>query len=60
MRRITFYVLRFCVRDVLQWAIQQVATTDAERAAWDVPPLAEALAYAETMTCDNPPHSDKR
>ncbi|MEV5409194.1 hypothetical protein AB0K60_10215 [Thermopolyspora sp. NPDC052614] len=33
------------------WALYRVdpATTDEERAAWDVPPLAEALARAERM-----------
>lgn len=30
------------------------ATTDAERAEWDVPPLAEQLARAEAMTRTNP------
>jgi hypothetical protein len=31
------------------------ATTDTERAGWDVPPLAEALAQAAEMTRANPP-----
>jgi hypothetical protein len=31
------------------------ATTDAERAAWDVPPLAEQLRKAEEATRNHPP-----
>ena len=40
-----------------RWKLWDVdpATTDAERAAWDVPSLAEALALAEELTRDNPP-----
>lgn len=35
------------------WDVEP-ATTDAERAAWDVPPLAQQLQRAETMTRTNP------
>jgi hypothetical protein len=31
------------------------ATTDAERAAWDVPPLAAARRRAAELTCGEPP-----
>jgi hypothetical protein len=43
--------------DGARWKLWDVdpATTDAERAAWDVPSLAEALALAEELTRDNPP-----
>jgi TPR repeat protein len=36
------------------WPVDPV-TTDAERAAWDVPPLAEARRRAEQLTCQEPP-----
>ncbi|MEM6784368.1 MAG: hypothetical protein AAF624_11625 [Bacteroidota bacterium] len=36
------------------WDVEP-ATTDAERAAWDVPPLAEQLRRAEAMTEADPP-----
>lgn len=35
------------------WDVEP-ATTDAERAAWDVPPLAQQLQRAEAMTRTNP------
>jgi hypothetical protein len=40
-----------------RWVLWEVdpATTDAERAAWDVPPLAEAQAHAEEMSRTAPP-----
>jgi hypothetical protein len=31
------------------------ATSDEQRARWDVPPLTEALRRAEEMTCDDRP-----
>ncbi|HXM56225.1 MAG TPA: hypothetical protein VOB72_12610 [Candidatus Dormibacteraeota bacterium] len=39
------------------WVLYDVdpATTDAERAAWDVPSLAEARRRAERMTAEHPP-----
>ncbi|MEL6770327.1 MAG: hypothetical protein AAFP18_04605 [Bacteroidota bacterium] len=36
------------------WDVEP-STTDAERAAWDVPPLAEQLERAEAMTQASPP-----
>jgi hypothetical protein len=36
------------------WPVDPV-TTDAERAAWDVPPLAEARRRAQELTCQEPP-----
>ena len=53
--RLTFYVLRFCVRDVLQWALEREMMNDEERAAWEVPSLTAALALGEALTRDNPP-----
>ena len=44
-----------------RWVLYEVdpATSDEERARWDVPPLAEALRRAHEMTCDpGPGHSD--
>jgi hypothetical protein len=40
-----------------RWVLCDVdpATTDRERADWDVPPLAEALRRAEEMSRRNPP-----
>lgn len=40
-----------------RWALWMVepATTDAERAAWDVPPLAELEAQGEALTRTAPP-----
>jgi hypothetical protein len=40
-----------------RWVLYQVdpATSDEERARWDVPPLAEALRRAEQMTCADRP-----
>jgi hypothetical protein len=40
-----------------RWVLWPVdpATTDAERAAWDVPPLADARRRAEELTCQEPP-----
>lgn len=40
-----------------EWKLYSVdpATTDAERAAWNVPSLSEALAQAVSMTRDRPP-----
>ena len=39
------------------WELYEVdpETTDAERAGWNVPPLAEALLRAERMTAERPP-----
>jgi hypothetical protein len=36
------------------WPVDE-ATSDDERAAWDVPPLAEARRRAEELTRDEPP-----
>jgi hypothetical protein len=40
-----------------RWELWPVdpATTDAERAAWDVPPLAAARRRAGELTCEEPP-----
>jgi hypothetical protein len=40
-----------------RWELWPVdpATTDAERAAWDVPPLAAARRRAQELTCQEPP-----
>jgi hypothetical protein len=40
-----------------RWVLHEVdpATTDAERAEWDVPPLAEARQRAERMSAERPP-----
>jgi hypothetical protein len=40
-----------------RWVLHEVdpETTDAERAEWDVPPLAEARRRAEQMTAERPP-----
>jgi hypothetical protein len=45
-----------------RWVLYPVdpATSDEERARWDVPPLAEALRRAEEMTCDDRPRSRRR
>lgn len=42
-----------------RWQLNEVdpATTDDERAAWDVPPLAELMARADRMTSERPPTS---
>ena len=53
--RLTFYVLRFYVRDVLQGAMEREMINDEERAAWGVPSLTAALALGEKLTRDNPP-----
>ncbi|WP_432932513.1 hypothetical protein ACQPZZ_15005 [Microbispora sp. CA-135349] len=39
-----------------RWRLYRVdpATTDEERAEWDVPPLADALRRAEEMNGDRP------
>jgi hypothetical protein len=45
-----------------RWVLYEVdpATTDDERAEWNVPPLAESLARAEQMTRERPPGPDPR
>jgi hypothetical protein len=42
-----------------RWVLHDVdpETTDAERAEWDVPPLAEARRRAELMTAERPPRT---
>ncbi len=42
-----------------RWVLHEVdpETTDAERAEWDVPPLAEARRRAEAMTAEGPPRA---
>ena len=40
-----------------RWVLHEVdpATSDEERARWDVPPLAEALRRADQMSRNDPP-----
>jgi len=42
-----------------RWELHDVdpAITDDERAAWNVPPLRDAIARAERMTAETPPRS---